>query len=169
MPSRAGLLTVQSTLGLHGGRLVAVAGDGFLAVFDEPSHPCGRQSCRSSRGPAAADAIDTGEIEWRGDDLDGIAVHVGASIAALAAEAGILVSRTVRELVSGSGTPLVSRGQHVLKGVDGGREIYPVDARGAVVRSLVRWRRGIRTNTAEAVLLKPRRRSLRTGSQQWTR
>ncbi len=122
-------LIVESIVELHGGRVVNAAGDGFLAIFDEPL----RALRAATSLVSASDAlplrigIHTGEIEWRGDDVSGIGVHVGARIGALAAENEILVSRTVRELVSGSGMRFLPRGQHSLKGLDEEWEIHAVD------------------------------------------
>jgi class 3 adenylate cyclase len=59
----------------------------------------------------------TGECEIRGDDLAGLTVHIAARVAALAASGEVLVSRTVRDLVAGSGLRFVPRGEHELKGV----------------------------------------------------
>jgi class 3 adenylate cyclase len=61
--------------------------------------------------------VDTGECELRGDDLSGIAVHIGARIAALAGPGEVLVTGTVRDLVAGSGIEFSDRGRHGLKGV----------------------------------------------------
>jgi class 3 adenylate cyclase len=69
--------------------------------------------------------IHTGECELLGDKVAGIAVHTGARIAALAAPNEMLVSATVRDLVSGSGILFEDRGEHELKGV-GERRIYAV-------------------------------------------
>jgi class 3 adenylate cyclase len=61
--------------------------------------------------------IHTGECELIGDDLAGIAVHIGARVAALATPGEVLVSQTVRDLVAGSGLAFEDRGSHSLKGV----------------------------------------------------
>ena len=67
--------------------------------------------------------MHSGECEVRGDDLGGIAVHIGARIAALAGPSEVLVSRTVTDAVTGSGIEFAPRGVHALKGVPGEWEI----------------------------------------------
>ena len=66
----------------------------------------------------------TGEVETRGDDIGGLAVHIAARIAALAGPGEILTSGTVRDLVAGSGISFESRGLHALKGVPGQWELF---------------------------------------------
>ncbi len=68
----------------------------------------------------------TGEIELLGDDVAGLAVHIGARVASLAGPGEVLVSRTVKDLVTGSGIEFESRGLHVLKGVPDEWQIYAV-------------------------------------------
>ena len=63
--------------------------------------------------------LHTGECEVRGDDIGGIAVHIGARVSALAGPKDVLVSSTLRDLVIGSGVEFEDRGAHVLKGVPG--------------------------------------------------
>ena len=63
--------------------------------------------------------MHTGECELRGEDLAGLAVHIGARVAAMAGPSEVLVTSTVRDLVVGSGIEFVDRGQHQLKGVPG--------------------------------------------------
>ena len=72
--------------------------------------------------------LHTGEIELRGDDISGIAVHIGQRVSALAGSGEILVSRTVTDLVAGSGIEFVERGEHELKGVAGRWQLYAVRA-----------------------------------------
>jgi class 3 adenylate cyclase len=103
------------------GHKVDSAGDGMLATFDGPARAvhCA-QACI-----AAARAIDldiragihTGEVEVRGDNIGGIAVHIGARVASLAGAGEVLVTRTVTDLVAGSGLRFEDRGEHTLKGV----------------------------------------------------
>jgi class 3 adenylate cyclase len=71
--------------------------------------------------------LHTGEIEVVGEDLAGIAVHIGARVAAAAQPGEVLVSRTVADLVAGSGIPFRYRGVHRLKGVPGSWQLYAVD------------------------------------------
>jgi class 3 adenylate cyclase len=68
--------------------------------------------------------LHTGEIELRGDEVGGIAVHIGARVAALAGPSEVLVSRTVKDLVAGSGLAFVDRGMHPLKGVADEWQLY---------------------------------------------
>jgi class 3 adenylate cyclase len=104
-----------------GGRLIKGTGDGILAVFDRPGR--GIRCALALRAELQASEIEiraglhTGEVDLRGDDVGGIAVHVGARIMAAAGPGEVLVSRTVRDLVAGSGIALEDRGTHTLKGV----------------------------------------------------
>jgi class 3 adenylate cyclase/pimeloyl-ACP methyl ester carboxylesterase len=118
----------------YGGRVIKALGDGFLAAFEGPAKAirCARAICAEVR-PLGIDVragIHTGECELRGDDLAGVAVHVGARIGALARPTEVLVSSTVRELVLGSGFEFVERGTHGLKGVPGEWRLYAVSADG---------------------------------------
>jgi class 3 adenylate cyclase len=70
--------------------------------------------------------IHTGEIEVRGDDVGGIAVHIASRVMAAAASSEVLVSRTVRDLVVGSDYSFIDRGEHTLKGIDGEWQLYAV-------------------------------------------
>ena len=70
--------------------------------------------------------LHTGEVELRGDDVAGIAVHTGARVAALAGPSEVLVSSTVKDLVAGSGIEFEERGEHELKGVPGTWRLYAV-------------------------------------------
>jgi class 3 adenylate cyclase len=103
------------------GREVSTAGDSFLAVFDAPARAirCAAtiRDAVDELGLAVRAGVHTGEIETMGDDVAGIAVHIGARIAALARPGEILVSSTVRDLVAGSGIEFEERGEHQLKGV----------------------------------------------------
>jgi class 3 adenylate cyclase len=110
------------------GREIKSTGDGFLAAFDGPG-----RAVRCAEGIAAAVAAvgleiragaHTGEVETRGDDIGGLAVHIAARIAALAGPGEILTSGTVRDLVAGSGISFESRGLHALKGVPGQWELF---------------------------------------------
>jgi class 3 adenylate cyclase len=70
--------------------------------------------------------LHTGEVEIRGDDIGGIAVHIGARVSALAAANDVLVSTTLRDLVIGSGLEFEDRGEHQLKGVPGEWRLFAV-------------------------------------------
>jgi class 3 adenylate cyclase/alpha-beta hydrolase superfamily lysophospholipase len=111
------------------GREVDTAGDGFLVTFDGPARAirCALAIRRAMHalGVALRTGVHTGECELLGDRIAGIAVHTSARISALAAPNEVLVSATVRDLVSGSGIVFEDRGEHELKGV-GERRIYAV-------------------------------------------
>ena len=68
-------------------------------------------------GSKSARVCNTGEVELAGDSIEGVAIHIGARIAALAGAGDVLVSRTVKDLVVGSGLTFYERGLHALKGV----------------------------------------------------
>jgi class 3 adenylate cyclase len=72
--------------------------------------------------------LHTGEVETRGDDISGIAVHLAARVAATAGAGEVLVSRTVVDLVAGSGLAFTARGGHALKGVPGEWELFAVES-----------------------------------------
>jgi class 3 adenylate cyclase len=112
------------------GRAVKSTGDGVLASFDGPARAI-RCACAIRAGLEPFDlrvraGVHTGEVEVRGDDLGGIAVHLGARIAALAEPGRVYASRTVVDLVVGSGVEFAPRGTHALKGVPGQWEIFEV-------------------------------------------
>ncbi len=104
-----------------GGRLVKGTGDGMLATFDAPGRGlrCAEtlRSELSSAGIMIRAGVHTGEVELRGDDISGLGVHIAARVAALAGSGELLASRTVKDLVAGSGYTFASRGLHQLKGV----------------------------------------------------
>jgi len=105
------------------GRAVKSTGDGVLAVFDGPARAVRCAAAivagAGALGLAVRAGAHTGECEIRGDDVAGIAIHIGARVAALAAPGEVLVSSTVRDLVHGSGLTFEPRGSHQLKGVPG--------------------------------------------------
>ncbi|HEY3017230.1 MAG TPA: adenylate/guanylate cyclase domain-containing protein [Gaiellaceae bacterium] len=112
------------------GREVETIGDGFLATFDGPARAirCAG-AIRDALGPLGVEVragIHTGECEVLGERLAGIAVHVGARVAAKAAPGEVLVSRTVRDLVAGSGIEFDDRGSQELKGIPGGQQLFAV-------------------------------------------
>ncbi|HEV7918902.1 MAG TPA: adenylate/guanylate cyclase domain-containing protein, partial [Solirubrobacterales bacterium] len=114
---------VRRELARHRGREVKNTGDGFLAAFDGPERAvrCAMAISESSNaaGIGVRAGLHTGECEVRGEDLGGLAVHIGARVAALAGEQEVLVSQTVRDLVVGSRLEFAERGEHELKGVPG--------------------------------------------------
>ncbi|MGZ4212787.1 MAG: adenylate/guanylate cyclase domain-containing protein [Actinomycetota bacterium] len=103
------------------GREVDTAGDGFFATFDGPARGirCAEAIRESLRGIGLEirSGLHTGEVEIIGDKISGIAVHIGARIAARAEAGEILTSSTVKDLVAGSGLTFEDRGSHQLKGV----------------------------------------------------
>jgi class 3 adenylate cyclase len=112
------------------GREIGTAGDGFLATFDGPARAI-RCACEVRESVRALDieiraGLHTGEIEVVGDDVAGIAVHIGARVAGLADPGEVLVSSTVKDLVAGSGLEFEERGEHELKGVPGTWRLYAV-------------------------------------------
>jgi class 3 adenylate cyclase len=112
------------------GREVDTAGDGFLATFDGPARAirCAIAIGRSVRelGLEVRAGLHTGEIELIGDDVGGLAVHIGARVAALGGPGEVLVSSTVKDLVVGSGIAFEDRGAHTLKGVPGTWQLFTV-------------------------------------------
>ena len=116
---------------LHG-QLVKSTGDGILALFDRPGRGirCAtalRDRLRGS-GMEIRAGIHTGEVQLRGDDVGGIAVHFAARVMAAAAPGEVLVSGTVRDLVAGSDYVLEDRGAHELKGMAGEWRLFAVRA-----------------------------------------
>jgi class 3 adenylate cyclase len=111
----------QNTVDDCGGRLVKGTGDGMLATFDAPARGlrCAQtlRSTLSDAGISIRAGVHTGEVERRGEDVAGIGVHIAARVAALAGSGELLASRTVKDLVAGSGYAFESRGVHTLKGV----------------------------------------------------
>jgi pimeloyl-ACP methyl ester carboxylesterase len=105
------------------GRPLKSTGDGFLAVFDGPARAvrCAGAVTAGARqlGLEVRAGVHTGECELRGEDVAGIAVHIGARVAALAAPGEVLVSSTVRDLVAGSGLVFESPRTETLRGVPG--------------------------------------------------
>jgi class 3 adenylate cyclase len=112
------------------GRAVKHTGDGVLAAFDGPARAilCASALRDGARrlGLEIRSGLHTGECDSRGDDLSGIAVHIGARIGALAGPSEILVSGSVPPLVVGSGIEFASRGGHQLKGVPGTWQVFEV-------------------------------------------
>ena len=110
------------------GRQIVTTGDGLLATFDGPARAirCAQAFVAGVHdlGLEIRAGLHTGEIELDGSDVRGIAVHIGARIAALAEAREVLVSSTVKDLVVGSGIGFEDRGQHALKGVEGEWHLY---------------------------------------------
>jgi class 3 adenylate cyclase/pimeloyl-ACP methyl ester carboxylesterase len=115
------------------GRAVKTMGDGFLATFDGPARAirCAtavREMAEERFGIEVRTGLHTGEIEVIGDDVGGIAVHIGARVGGLARGGEVLVSGTVKDLVVGSGIAFEDRGEQELKGVPGEWRLWAVAA-----------------------------------------
>ncbi|MBV8960399.1 MAG: adenylate/guanylate cyclase domain-containing protein, partial [Actinobacteria bacterium] len=102
--------------------------DGALATFDGPARAvrCAKSIAESVRslGIEIRAGVHTGEVELRGDDVGGIGVHIGARVASAAQASQVLVSRTVVDLVAGSGLDFSDVGVHELKGVPGEWQLF---------------------------------------------
>jgi pimeloyl-ACP methyl ester carboxylesterase len=124
--------TVRSALGRFDGREVKSIGDGFMATFDGPARAirCARAILDDSEqaGVPVRAGVHTGECEVMGDDIGGIAVHIAARVSALAGAGEVLVSRTVKDLVAGSGIDFADRGDHALKGIPDSWQLYAAAA-----------------------------------------
>jgi class 3 adenylate cyclase len=130
---------VRDQLHRFRGEEINTTGDGFIACFDGPARAidCATEIIRASRhvGLDVRAGLHTGECERRGDDIAGVAVHVAARIGALAGPGEVVVSRTVTDLVAGSGIEFESRGEHTLKGVPGDWQLFVAGPRRPTSRS----------------------------------
>jgi len=113
-----------------GGRLVKSTGDGILATFDSPGAAIRCATALRDRlqqvGIEIRAGLHTGEIQPRGADVGGIAVHVAARVMGAAGDGEVLVSRTVRDLVAGSDIALEDRGSYALKGIAGDWQLFAI-------------------------------------------
>jgi class 3 adenylate cyclase len=121
---------VRRNLAAFRGREIDCTGDGFLATFDGPARAvqCAveiREGVRSL-GLDIRAGLHTGEVERRGSEIGGIAVHLAARVTAAAAPGEVLASRTVQDLVAGSGIRFEDRGERSLKGVPGTWQLLAV-------------------------------------------
>jgi class 3 adenylate cyclase len=123
---------VRDQLQDHRGREVNTRGDDFLATFDGPARAirCARAIGDAARtlGVDVRSGLHTGEIELRSDGVGGIAVNIGARVSGLAEPGEVLASRTVVDLVAGSGLEFDDRGEHELKGVPGTWRLFAAKA-----------------------------------------
>jgi len=121
---------VRRQLERYRGHVVNPTGDGLLATFDGPARAircaCAISDAVRALGLDARVGLHTGEIEQRGDDIAGIAVHIGQRVSQAAEPGEVLVSRTVVDLVAGSGIDFEDRGEHKLKGVPAPWHLYRV-------------------------------------------
>jgi class 3 adenylate cyclase len=122
---------VRQELARFGGHEVDTNGDGFLATFDGPGRAI---RCAGALGEALARigiavraGVHTGEVEVRGEQIGGLAVHIGARVAASGGAGDIVVSSTVKDLLAGSGLTFVDRGEHELKGVPGTWRLFAAE------------------------------------------
>jgi class 3 adenylate cyclase len=129
---------VRHELQRFGGREVNTAGDGFVATFSSPSAALAfaDELVDAVRvlGIEVRVGIHAGEVEVRGADVAGMAVHIGARVAALAGSSEVLVSSTVRDIVTGSRHRFADRGEYALKGVPGEWRLCALVREHAVVR-----------------------------------
>jgi len=123
---------VRRQLARFQGREVNTTGDGFVATFSGPARAvdcaCAIRDAAHQLGIEVRSGVHSGEVEIRGNDVGGIAVHIAARVAACATPGTVWASRTVSDLVVGSGLRFTDRGEHDLKGVPGTWGLYEVDA-----------------------------------------
>jgi pimeloyl-ACP methyl ester carboxylesterase len=122
---------VRRNLDRFQGDEVNTTGDGFLASFDGPARAlrcaCAIRDEVRTLGIDIRAGLHTGEVERRDGDLAGMAVHIGSRVAAAASASEVLASRTVKDLVTGSGIVFEDRGERQLKGVPGTWQLYAVN------------------------------------------
>jgi class 3 adenylate cyclase len=125
------------------GRVIKTTGDGVLATFDGPARAircaCALRDAARGIGVEVRAGIHTGEVERRDKDIGGVAVHIAARVQATALPNEVIVSRTVSDLVAGSGIAFSDRGEHRLKGIPGEWRLLAVeDPYGQPAQLLVR-------------------------------
>jgi class 3 adenylate cyclase len=123
---------VRRQLARHGGTLVSSAGDGFFATFDGPARAVAfalvlREATRALALTLRV-GVHVGEVERTGHAVTGLAVHIASRIQDAAEPDQVLVSRTVKDLATGSQLVFVDRGPHTLKGVEGDWQLFEVAA-----------------------------------------
>jgi pimeloyl-ACP methyl ester carboxylesterase len=121
---------VRRELSRYHGREIDTEGDGFFATFDGPARgircACAIRDAVTTLGIKIRAGLHTGECEAMGEKIGGIAVHLGARVAAKARPGEVLVSNTVKDLVAGSGLLFTDRGVHTLKGIPGEWRLFSV-------------------------------------------
>ncbi len=126
----AHFLGAEQVLERYRGHLIKTTGDGLLATFDGPAGAirCATEILDSVKdiGIHIRAGLHTGEVELLGEDIGGIGVHIAARVAALAMSDEILASRTVKDLVAGSGIEFKDRGTHTLKGVPDEWQLFAI-------------------------------------------
>ncbi|WOH85212.1 adenylate/guanylate cyclase domain-containing protein [Bradyrhizobium sp. BEA-2-5] len=130
-------------VGRHRGHLVKSTGDGILATFDGPGRAV---RCALAFGSAARQiglpvraGLHTGEIEVRGADIGGIAVHAAARVMSQCGSNEVLVSRVVTDLVAGAGLKFAERGAFELKGLPGTWELFAASGQSMIRKSAKRF------------------------------
>jgi class 3 adenylate cyclase len=122
---------VRGELTRFGGDEIVSSGDGFLSTFDGPARAIRCAAAMSDTlagiGLAIRAGVHTGEVEVRGQNIGGLAVHIGARVASKGNGGEIVVSSTVKELMAGSELTFLDRGEHELKGVPGTWRLYVVE------------------------------------------
>ena len=144
MPRRLGDREWRRTLDRHdeaaraevkrwGGQLVKSTGDGILARFESPTRAvrCALALCSAARrlGIEIRAAIHTGEVEVRGEDIGGIGVHIASRVMSTAGDGQVVVTRTVRDLATGTDLEFAPLGAVALRGVPGQWELFAVKLR----------------------------------------
>jgi pimeloyl-ACP methyl ester carboxylesterase len=124
------LAAARDAIDAHRGREIDTAGDGIFAAFDGPARAircaCAIRAIAAGLGLHARAGLHTGECLLLGQKISGIAVHTGARVMAEAGPGEVLVSRTVKDLVAGSGLRFTERGTHTLRGVPGEWQLFAV-------------------------------------------
>jgi class 3 adenylate cyclase len=120
----------RTVIDKYRGRLVKTTGDGILATFDGPARAvhCATTILRelTDLGVEGRAGVHTGEVERRGDDVSGVAVHIGQRIASMATSGQVLVSNTVHDLVFGSALRFEPKGSRALRGLPGRWRLFAV-------------------------------------------
>jgi DNA-binding SARP family transcriptional activator/class 3 adenylate cyclase/pimeloyl-ACP methyl ester carboxylesterase len=124
-------LAVRRQLERFRGQEIKMTGDGVLATFDGPARAvrcgCAIRDAAAQLGLEIRAGVHTGEVEVRGDDIGGMAVHIAARVESLAEPSEVLVSRTVVDLIVGSGIETIDRGEHALDGVPGTWRVFTAE------------------------------------------
>jgi class 3 adenylate cyclase/quercetin dioxygenase-like cupin family protein len=118
---------VRAEIERFGGREAKTTGDGFFVLFDSPARAvrgaAAMLDAAATHGLTARAGIHAGEVELQGEEVRGIAVHAAARILDVAQPGEVLVSTTIRDLLSGSGLDFVDRGEFELRGLNGFRSL----------------------------------------------
>ena len=121
---------IQEAIEANRGQVVKTTGDGFHAVFDGPARAiqcgCAIRDAVEALNVSIRIGLHTGECELVDSEVEGLAVHIAARVAATAGPGEVLVSRTVKDLVAGSGLSFSDRGEHVLKGIPDKWQLFAV-------------------------------------------